>query len=382
MCDLCPIGALKGADANAQQPKLLVQGHPPQAFSGRAPDLGRIRHRVRQREITRHGLEVVVAQLDADRAANVAFALEILRHARAQAREYLRERLAVLARMEVPLEGRFAADGLGFGTRDDGPVIDAVRGIMEPGAITAPEITLQKIRVGRSQLGNRRNAEAGELLGSLWPDAVDLAHGQRPDARLDILDAQQGDAIRLLEVGADFRQELVRRDADRAGEAGGFPDGLLDPSCQVRRAAGHVSQVDKDFVDAAVLYFRRDGGDGRLEQAGIVPVGIEIDGQQDGVGRELRGFHQSHAREDAKRPGFIGGGGDDAAPLVIPQAGEDTIAFGVGGGLQGLPSADDDGLPAQFRVLQQLDGGIEGIHVEVGDAARGWGIHTGKTIER
>ena len=75
----------------------------------------------------------------------------------------------------------------------------------------------------------------------------------------------------------------------------------------------HVGEVDVDLVDAVILDPRRDRAHRVLEEPRILAVGIEIDGQQHRVRRELRGLHEPHRRMQAEGAGLVGRGRDDAA---------------------------------------------------------------------
>jgi len=145
--------------------------------------------------------------------------------------------------------------------------------------------------------------------------------------------------------------------------------GGLDAAGQLEGLARHVGQVDIDLIDAAVFDFRRDAQHGLLEQPRIVAVGVEVHRQQHRVRRQLGRLHHAHRRADAERPRFVGGGGDDAAADVVAQPGEAARAVGLGDRLVVAPAADDDGLAAQLGILQQFHGRVEGVHVQVGDAA-------------
>jgi hypothetical protein len=137
--------------------------------------------------------------------------------------------------------------------------------------------------------------------------------------------------------------------------------------CIVRQG----TEVDVDLIDAAILDVRRHGGDGGLEQARVVAIGVEVDRQQDRVGRQLRRLHHAHAGEHAQRPRLVGRGGDHAAPDVVAHPGKSAAAVGEQFRLVDAAPADHHRLAAQLGIAQQLDRGIEGVHVQVCDAARG-----------
>jgi hypothetical protein len=99
-------------------------------------------------------------------------------------------------------------------------------------------------------------------------------------------------------------------------------------------------------------------------------IGGEIDRQQDRVGRQAGRVHDAHRRRDAESACLVGGGGDDATAGIVAQAGKAATAVGQQKRLLRIATADHHRPTAQFRVAQQLYRGIEGVHVEVRDAAR------------
>ena len=99
-------------DAHAEEADAPLERHALQALARRAPDRLRILRRVLDRAIARDRLEVVEAQLDADRPADVALAREIAGEAHAQIGEDLRQLGAIAAHRQVAIERGLAADRL------------------------------------------------------------------------------------------------------------------------------------------------------------------------------------------------------------------------------------------------------------------------------
>src|SRR3546814_8639550 len=87
----------------------------------------RIRRGTRQGQITRHGTEIIEAQRDADGTPNIAFAQQIAFQLRAQVHKYFRQCRTIMPHMQVAIEGRFTADGFGFGMRKHRPLVHAMR---------------------------------------------------------------------------------------------------------------------------------------------------------------------------------------------------------------------------------------------------------------
>ena len=234
-----------------------------------------------------------------------------------------------------------------------------------------PEVLDQECRIGAGDVADRLQAEAGELFRRLRADAVDLARRQRPDAGGDVGVAEQRQSVGLVELGGDLRQQLVGRDADRAGEAGALAHGRLE--IQADRAtgivvdSGQVAQVGVDLVDAAILDQRRDLAHRALEQARVLAVLVEVDRQQHRVRREHCRLHHPHRREHAELARLVSAGRDDAAADVVAQRRELARAVGAQPRLARTTAADDHRAAAQLGIAQQLDRRIEGVHVDVGD---------------
>ena len=79
-------------------------------------------------------------------------------------------------------------------------------------------------------------------------------------------------------------------------------------------------------------------------------VAGEVGRDEDGVWAEALGADGGHGGADAEGSGFIGGGADDGA-VAAP--------------------GDDDGFAAEGGIVALLDGGVEGVHVDVNDLAGG-----------
>jgi hypothetical protein len=84
----------------------------------------------------------------------------------------------------------------------------------------------------------------------------------------------------------------------------------------------------------------------------------------------LAAFITPIAGENAERARLIGRGGYHAAADVVAQAEKASTSVGQEFGLLIATAADDHGQAAQFGVAQEFDRRIEGVHVEMGDAAR------------
>ena len=168
--------------------------------------------------VARGDLEIVVAQLDPDGLSDIALALQVLRDLLAQVREDGAQLGAVAHRVQVALEGGLAAHRHRLALGHHRPLVAAPGHLVHPGAVALPKFCDQPVALARRELADGADAERCELLVGLGPDAVDLAARQRPDARLQVVLVDHRDAVGLVELARDLGQQLVGRDADRAGE--------------------------------------------------------------------------------------------------------------------------------------------------------------------
>jgi hypothetical protein len=74
---------------------------------------------------------------------------------------------AVAHGVQVALEGGFAADRLGLAVGDDRPLVAAVRGLVQPGAVALAEVLDQEGRVGAASVADGVDAQGRRA--SRWP---------------------------------------------------------------------------------------------------------------------------------------------------------------------------------------------------------------------
>ncbi len=117
------------------------------------------------------------------------------------------------------------------------------------------------------------------------------------------------------------------------------------------RIAFHLGEIDVNLIDAAIFDRVHLAGERRLEQLRVAAILVEIDWQKHAGRAQVERFAQRHAGADAEGARLVGGGGDHTAAVRL------------------AATADRHRQAAQRRAPQQLDRRIEGIHVEVGDAA-------------
>jgi hypothetical protein len=108
---------------------------------------------------------------------DVALAPQVVAHAFAQLGEDARQRLAIALRREVALERCLAADRLGLAERDHGPLVAAVRRVVQPCAVVRAEVLDEPGRIGCGELPDRLDPERCEARGGLRPMPLILRGG-------------------------------------------------------------------------------------------------------------------------------------------------------------------------------------------------------------
>ena len=344
--------------------------------------------------VARGDLEVVVAQLDAESARHIALALQIPGHAQAQVGKDAREFRPVAHGVQVAVERRFAAHAHGLALGHHRAVVAAPGHAVHPGAGGLAEVADEPLLILRGQLTDGFNAQPRELLARLGANAVDLAHVERPNLGLQVFLVDDGNAIGLVELAGHLGQQPVGRHADGTGEPRLFKDAFLDEPRQhaptLALAARHVGKVDVHLVHATVLHHGRNLQNGSLEGARVAAHLVKVHRQHDGLGAQLGRLHHAHGRAHAELPRGVGGRGDHAPAHVVLQTREvfhrDEAPLPLARAVRPLqqqfihlaaPAANHHRQTLELRVAQQLHGGEEGVHVQVGDAAqaaflRGW----------
>ena len=208
----------------------------------------------------------------------------------------------------------------------------------------------------------RRSSGSPLLEGglALRADARNPPDRERVEKRLDRLRLHDRQPVGLLEVRGDLGDELVRPDADRAGEALALDDlGLHRPRVDGRALeVAERGEVEEGLVDARLLEgIGAPGGDGH-DPVRHLAIDRTVAAEEHGfrlsaAPRRLRQAPRArdrHRRPDAVLPGRVAGRGDDAPARARLRIGP-----------------DDDGAAAKIRVPALFHGGIEGVHVEMGD---------------
>ena len=230
------------------------------------------------------------------------------------------------------------------------------RVVLEAGA--PPQPAAHARPEGRLELGRRRARAAPPGVrdrpsARAWRPSSGRCPGTRPGdspAKRSSASARERTTRpgRLAELAGDLRQHPVLGDADRAGQPGPLADLGRDPSHR-RLRREEPGQLDVGLVEADHFDGLRVGAQDRHHLAGGLAVGAEVGAQVDRVGQPPPRDRGRHRRVDPGQPARLIARRRHHRPR--PRA------------------ADDHRLALQLRPAPQLDRRVEGVHVQMGDAA-------------
>ena len=284
--------------------------------------------------------EVVEADLDPDRAP----AALVRGEARAQLTGHRAQRIAQPRWIvDVLVEGPLARLRDDLALRADDPVVFEARATSQFESKIRAE-ALDEHPLGRGADGGERGEpQRRQARRGLRPDPGHQSRRGLGEARARLLAREHDEARRLLRVGGDLGDELVRPDADRADQLRGRPD-LREQPAHRRSRRVQARQIEVGLVEAHHL----DSIDVRAHEvhhlAGDLPVGRKVGRQHDRLRAQPPRPRGRHRRADTEAPGLVAGGRDDRARTA---------------------ARDDHGLALQLGVATQLDRDVEGVRVQM-----------------
>jgi hypothetical protein len=167
--------------------------------------------------------------------------------------------------------------------------------------------------------------------------------GGEPENRAGLFAAQNHEPARLLRIGGDLRDELVRPDPDRAAKIALALD--LEPQAShLGPRRRHAGELEVRLVEPDHLNLVGVRPDERHHLAGGLSVVREIRRQEDPVGAQASCPRRGDRRADTESACLVGGRCHHR-----PRA----------------AARDDHGQAAQRGAAAQLDGHVERVHVEV-----------------
>ena len=259
-----------------------------------------------------------------------------------------------LAVGEVGVVGALDADRLRLALGDDGSGVLRAGELPQAVALGLAEQPDELVLADLLELGDGVDAGPPQPLGGRRADAGDDRDLHRPQ-QVE-LGARRHDRhpVGLVELAGDLGEELRRGDADGRGEPAGD---LVHPARAARSPTSVTVATSRSGSPAAARSTKASSSESGSTSGREVAqhlhhllarlaVGVEPAAQERRVRAAGPCLAARHRRADAERPGLVGRRGHDAA------------AAGA---------ADDDRLAAQRRLVALLDGGEEGVQVEVED---------------
>jgi hypothetical protein len=187
------------------------------------------------------------------------------------------------------------------------------------------------------------------LLLGLAPDAPQRGDGLRVQERHGVGERHDEQPVRFGAAGGELGDVFGRGGADGRAQSGLAVDPLAQSRADLPGGAEQLQgarDIQERLVDRKRLDQRRDLSEELHHLRGVVRVPLEVRLEDDGLGATAQRDGHRHRRIHAIFAGLVGGGGDDR-----PQR----------------PVTDDDRLADQLRMLEQLDGREERVHVHVQD---------------
>jgi hypothetical protein len=230
-------------------------------------------------------------------------------------------------------------------------VVDTAGQLVETRAVAA-EVELEGVEVEGLKIAYGVDADLLHARLGDFADAGDPAYGEGREEGVEVAGLDDEEAVWLAPVGGDFGEELVRGDAGGGGEGELFADLLADGDSDL------CGRGEAGFVDGDVEV-------GLVEGEGFDEVSVALEDLADGAGDGLIAGEVRRDEDGLRAEAFGGDGGHGRADAVL--AG--LVGCGTDDGALALPS-DDDGTAAEVGRVALLDGGVEGVHVDVDDLAR------------
>ena len=252
---------------------------------------------------------------------------------------------------EIVGKSVFGANRFSDSVGADRSVVDATRNpeIIWP---RFPEVLLKEGKRLRSEVESCFDPEPVHFLRRRRPDAMEFPDLQGLDKGRSHLRRDDEQAVRLPVIGREFCQEFVVGDPGgrrKARFGADFRPDFLGDLCRRRDPFQIFCHVEIGLVQRQRLDDRRVFGEDRPDLARDGFVGVETRLHEDEVGAFPLGGDGRHRGAHAELARLVTCRRDDAALAR---------------------SANGHRLAAQFRIVALLDGGIEGVHVDVDDFAR------------
>ncbi len=249
---------------------------------------------------------------------------------------------------EIGFERFLVTEGfLGFAGGDERSFVDAV-GELAQGAGLAAEQQFEQIERGFGNMADLGEAGGVEAGGGFGTDAGEPAVGQGMEERDFVAERHRGEGGGFMEFGSDLADEFVRGEPFADGDFERLPNGVANGFGDFDgRFLVVGGEIEVTFVDGGLLDVRGEVVAVTEHPVGELFVAFEIAGEDDEFGAEFACPGGGHGGVNAELAGFVGGGGDDAAVFA----------------------ADGDWFAAQPGIGGLLDGGEEGVGIQMDDGS-------------
>ena len=252
----------------------------------------------------------------------------------------------------VSFKGGFRAFRLGRRVRHHLAPVNALRPPQQRHARLAETAFPERLRPGQ-HIRNGAYAQRRKRRKELLPHTGNARQLQLLQKARHILMPQQIQPVGLVEIGTYLRQKLHRRDAHGAGQpARGSAHRPLERHAHLFHRPEQAFQpcgVQIGLVDGSHFHQRGKIVQHALNHARHLPVSLMSAGHEHAVRAQPFRLSDGHGRVHAESAGLVGAGAHHAPPA--------------------LP--DNQGLAAQFRIVQLLDGREKGVHVDMHEPAEG-----------
>jgi len=246
-------------------------------------------------------------------------------------------------------EGVVVGDGLGLGVDEEFVGVTPAGLAIKRCAPLPEDLFKFFLRVG-GELFYDFDAKRAEGAFGDFADAGDFADGERGEEAGFHAGCDPNKAARLALIRSNLGGET------RGGEsAGAWQAGLLRDGAQELVGSGErgtmqafgAGEIQIGFVDGDHFDDGREFGENSGDA--IAPFGIffMMAVEENGVGTKSASRAEGHGGMDAVFAGFVTGSGDDAALVRA--------------------AADDNGLAAEVRAVEEFNGDEEGVHVHMED---------------
>ncbi len=261
-----------------------------------------------------------------------------------------------LGGVEVELERALVADALLLALQAHPPRVDAPGEVVQALAGRVADDPGEHVDRGVGEVADRVVPAVAQHLLGLAADAPQRRDRERMQERDRLVARNHQQAVGLGKTRRELRDELRGRRPDRADQTGLFEHAGAQERRHLHRRPEdrpRAGDVEERLVDAEPLDVRGQVVADRHDLVRVVDVAVEVGRQDDGVRASPERDRHRHRRVHPVGAGLVRRRGDHRSRRRMPH---------------------DHRLALELRVVEQLDGREERVHVHVQDG-RGRVVH-------